>query len=554
LTLVMTSDVTTYSAVDEIIEYTYELTNTGGVTLGDLTVIPSLGPVTCPSDPLEPGASVGCSFSYAITQADIDAGSVTDTAWASGTYGDGQGVASAEVSVTISYVAPAPPALALEIQANPTTFSAVGENIYYDLRVTNTGGVSLDAVSVTHSSEDDVPCEVGHLEPGGSVACGRLYIVTQADLDAGSVTNSAQGHGTSGDGQQVDSDEVSLTITAAAPEPPEPELPALGLVMTSKVATYSAVDELISYSYELTNTSGVTLDTVSITNTKVVGDVTCPDGPLEPGGWRPCLGLYRVTQADLDAGSFTNIAQAHGTYGDGQEVVSDEVSLTFGAVSTEPAALTLEMQVDPTTYSAVDEIIVYSYELTNTGGKTLDAVSVTDTELGDVGCPESTLEPGESLICNGVRVTSQDDLDAGSVTNSARAHGRYGDGQEVSSEEVTTTIAAVQELAALTLEMQADVDTFSAVDDRIEYDYLLTNTGGVTLDAVSVSPKVGDVSCPSGPLRPEGAILCVGYYFITQADLDAGIVTNTAHALGMYGDGEEVASDEVSLTAAAVSE
>ena len=549
LTLETGADPMTYSAVGEVIEYTYLLTNTGGVALDDPSVTDTLvEDVLCQSGPLEPDAALACTGSYTITQEDLDVGSVTDIAVGEGTYAGSESVASDEVSLTITYLAPEPPALTLEMQAYPETFSAVGEAITYDLRLTNTGGVALDAVTVTHTMVDDVTCESGPLEPGMSYACGRAYIVTQADLDAGSVTNSAQGHATYGSGQEVASDEVGLTITYLAPEPP-----ALTLEMTSDVATYSAVDELIGYSYELTNTGGVTLDAVSITNTKVVGDVTCPDGPLEPGGWRPCLGLYRITREDLDAGSVTNSAQGHGTYGDGQEVASDEVSLTFAAVSTQPAALTLGMQADPTTYTAVDELIVYSYELTNTGGVVLDAVSVTDTELGDVGCPSGALEPGGSLICNGVRVTSQDDLDAGSVTNSAQAHGTHGDGEEVASEEVSLTIAAVQEPAALTLKMQADVAIFGAVDDRIEYDYLLTNTGGVTLDAVSVSPERGDVVCPSGPLRPDGAVLCVGYYYITQADLDAGSVTNIAQAHGTHGAGEEVASEEASLTIAAVS-
>jgi hypothetical protein len=325
--------------------------------------------------------------------------------------------------------------------------------------------------------------------------------------------------------------------------------------MTSEVTTFSAVDEIISYSYELTNTGGMTLDAVSITNTRVTGDVICPDGPLEPGGWRPCLGLYRVTQDDLDAGSFTNVAQANGTYGGGEEVASDEVSLTFGAVSTAPAALTLVMTSDVTTYSAVDEIIVYTYEVTNSGGRALDAVSVTDGELGDVGCPSGPLEPGGSLICNGVLLITQDHLDAGSVTHIAQAHGTYGAGEEVVSDEISLTVTAVPtEPAGLTLEMETVTTTFSAIDDRIEYDYLLTNTGGVTLDAVSVSPERGDVSCPSGPLEPDRAVLCVGYYYITQADLDAGLVTNIAQARGTYGGGEEVTSGEASLTIAAVSQ
>ena len=78
------------------------------------------------------------------------------------------------------------------------------------------------------------------------------------------------------------------------------------------------------------------LDAVSVTDT-MVGDVTCPSGPLEPGGSVVCVGSYTITQDDLDAGSVTNIAQGHGTYGEGEEVASDEVSLTITYLAPEPA-------------------------------------------------------------------------------------------------------------------------------------------------------------------------------------------------------------------------
>ena len=93
--------------------------------------------------------------------------------------------------------------------------------------------------------------------------------------------------------------------------------------------------------------------------------------------------------------------------------------------TTEPAALTLEMQAIPTTFSAVGEAIIYDLRLTNTGGVALDAVSVTDT-MADVTCPSEPLEPGESLICTGSHTITQADLDLGSVPNVAQAHGTYG--------------------------------------------------------------------------------------------------------------------------------
>ena len=209
------------------------------------------------------------------------------------------------------------------------------------------------------------------------------------------------------------------------------------------------------------------------------------------------------------------------------------------------------MEADPTTFSAVDEVIVYTYELTNTGGVAFDAVSVTDTKLGDVPCPPGPLEPHGSLVCRGSYSITQADLDTGSLSNIAQGYGRYGEsGAEVASDEARLTIAAVPtEPPALTLELGSVATTFRAVDDRIEYDYVLTNTGGVALDVVSVSPELGDVVCPLRPLEPDGAVLCVGYYYITQADLDAGSVTNSAQAHGTYDEsGAVVDSNEVSLT------
>ena len=50
--------------------------------------------------------------------------------------------------------------------------------------------------------------------------------------------------------------------------------------------------------------------------------MSCPSGPLEPGGSVDCVNGYLITQDDLDAGSITSTAHAIGTSGDGQEVTS----------------------------------------------------------------------------------------------------------------------------------------------------------------------------------------------------------------------------------------
>ena len=67
---------------------------------------------------------------------------------------------------------------------------------------------------------------------------------------------------------------------------------------------------MISYSYEVKNTGNVTLaGPVTVSDDKAT--VTCPSGGLAPGATKTCTASYTITQADLDAGSVKNTAQAH---------------------------------------------------------------------------------------------------------------------------------------------------------------------------------------------------------------------------------------------------
>ena len=76
------------AALGDTIHYTYLVTNIGNVNLTSVTVDdPAIGSVTCPTPAppgLAPGDSVTCTADapHTVTQDDLDAGDVTDTATA----------------------------------------------------------------------------------------------------------------------------------------------------------------------------------------------------------------------------------------------------------------------------------------------------------------------------------------------------------------------------------------------------------------------------------------------------------------------------------------
>ena len=157
LTLTKTSDATEPVAVGDAITYSFEVDNTGNVTLTAVTVtdpLPNLSAIDCgdgtpsiaslaPAD--EP---VTCTATYTVTQADIDAGAITNTASVTGTPpGGGDPIPPATDTLTVD--ADQVSALTLVKTAEPTTATSAGDEITYSFVVTNTGTVTLTDVTVS---------------------------------------------------------------------------------------------------------------------------------------------------------------------------------------------------------------------------------------------------------------------------------------------------------------------------------------------------------------------------------------------------------------------
>ena len=256
----------------------------------------------------------------------------------------------------------------------------------------------------------------------------------------------------------------------------------IGLDKTADVASYSAAGTVITYDYLVTNTGNKTLNSIEVSDTTAgVSAVSCPDSTLAPTADETCTATYTTTQADVDAGSVTNIADVSGTPNQGP-AVTQVTSLTIPAVQNPSIGITKTADVN--SFSAAGTPITFSYAVANTGNVTLSSVHVTDPQpgLSAVSCPHATLAPAADETCTATYTTTQADVDAGGLTNTGTASGNAPNGNAVTDQD-SLTVPAVQN-PSIGITKTADVGDFSSSGATIGYDYAVTNTGNVTLTSV----------------------------------------------------------------------
>ncbi|NQX25697.1 DUF11 domain-containing protein, partial [Curtobacterium sp. VKM Ac-2852] len=207
----------------DTIPYTFTVTNIGSVPVSEISVDDKLlSSVSCPAGSLSAGSTTTCTSDkpYVITNADEVAGSVVNTATASGTASDGSTVTTPQSRATTVITAPAP-ALTIDATASKPTASA-GQKVDYTFTVTNSGNVTITDLAVASSNFtgtgtlSDISCPTTTLAVGANTDCTATYTLTQADINAGSVSNTVTANGTAPSGSAVASSSSTAVVTLAA--------------------------------------------------------------------------------------------------------------------------------------------------------------------------------------------------------------------------------------------------------------------------------------------------------------------------------------------------
>jgi uncharacterized repeat protein (TIGR01451 family) len=211
---------------------------------------------------------------------------------------------------------------------------------------------------------------------------------------------------------------------------------SISLTKSASPTTYFYEGQTITYTYVVKNNGPETITDLKVTDNRTT--VTLEITTL--GSYKTVKGTatYQISKADLDAGHVTNSAQATGKYGT-KTITSTVKYVTINCIHP---ALTLDKSADPAIYDAAGQTITYTYKVINSGDVVISGpITVFDDKLGTVSIPSSSLSPGQTVTGTAIHTILQDDLGAGSITNTAYATGAYC-GKEVRSNTDTETVTA----------------------------------------------------------------------------------------------------------------
>ncbi|HVL22693.1 MAG TPA: hypothetical protein VM450_01330 [Thermomicrobiales bacterium] len=573
------------------ITLTYQVRNTGNVTLRNLTVTedtPGMSTIDCGDGgnviaTLAPNTpAVTCTTTLTITQAMIDGYVPRDsgdfgwilTTTARVTADAPAGMTPAQVSgegsvsifglrlvvvdlvTTVTHVDGAPVAA-----GEPVTGLTAGQVVTFALTATNTGHVTLNDVRITDTALGALDCPgsgSATLAPGEAVRCTGTLEITQGLFDTDPDRRAeTRGRVTAQDPQSNAVSDVHGVVVPLAPV-----APVLDLAASVAPDTVDAPGD-VTVTLTITNDGNVTLGNVVVPEHPVldVARLDCdPDtegaqamiGTLPVGADVTCTVPFGIGQEQIDAGAdITITVRAAADPAAFARVFSKEASATVG-IDQKPDVAITNTVVGETTDLELGTTVTHAIAVTNTGNVTLGGVTVSDDAVSNDCLGWSPLAPGETVTCSVTGVITEADILAGELTTTAVVTAIAPDGTELRREgaATVTTVAPAPALSIAKGAASADgmlgPDATVRLGDAFVYTFLVKNTGNVTITDVVIEDAMlsgAGVAIPAiGDLAPGESRTVEAPWTVGAADVEAGSIMNEAVATGKDHSGEGVTS------------
>ncbi|MEU5977928.1 DUF11 domain-containing protein [Streptomyces sp. NPDC047315] len=524
-TIAKSADAASFQA-GETINYAFDVTNTATTQLTNITVTdngPGTPTVSCPSTTLAAGGSMTCTATYTATATDVANGTIDDTATVTGTI-NGNTVTGTSNAVSIPLRA-----LSVTKTADHAEFSAAGETITYNFRVTNTGQVPLTDIAVTDNGPGSpvVTCPGNPVAPGDSVNCVATYTTTAADVAAGSITDTGTAVGTAPDGETAQDTSNIVRIPFVPIEAdlqmvktgPAAVLPG-GQITYELTVTNNGPDASTGYTVSDTFPAGVSNPTTSAPGCSISSNVlTCTGAALAVGASR---NVEVTGTAAAGATTIVNTATVTGQNDDPNP--DNNTSSTTTNVTPIEADLGI-VKTGPGSVSPGGEI-TYQLTVTNFGPDDSTGYTVSDNlPAGITGAATST--PGCSisanqLTCTGaaladgasrtIVVTGTAAPGATSIVNTATVTGQDDDPNPDNNTSTTTTnVTPIEADLGIVKTGPASVDP----GGQVTYELTVTNHGpddstGYTVSDTLPAGLSGATTSTPGCSIGAGVLTCTG--------------------------------------------
>ena len=388
----------------------------------------------------------------------------------------------------------------IEVRVN--YLSASGSNT---VQLTDDGSLTGNSKTVASVSAQSFCSNTAWVSAGGAADLWGTTLTT-ADFNAGTV-----GFRLTQNANTVDLDAVEL-IVHHEPEQ-QPENPAIDVEKATEgqdadaaPGPYVLVGETVSWAYVVTNTGDVALSSVGVSD-DIEGAASCPQTTLAVGESMTCN-----ASGTAASGQYENEATASGTSPAQTTVDDTDPSHYFGAdpgIDIEKSTEGQDADAAPGPTILAGQSVGWTYEVENTGNVTLTGIAVSDDEGVSVSCPESELDPGESMTCTGSGTTG-----VGQYDNVGTATGTPPGGlDDVSDTDPSHYFGAAPSIDIEKATNGEDADdppgVFALEGDPVSWSYEVTNDGNVALSGIAVVDDQGvTVSCPASDLAPGASMTC----------------------------------------------
>jgi uncharacterized repeat protein (TIGR01451 family) len=503
----------------DTLTYTATATNNGSANLTNVTVTDALiTPDSISCALLAPGDTCTLTGSYTLTGADVAAGEIVNTATATSSQ-----TPAVDDTQTQNLSGPAlslSKTLGTNADEDGSGDVSAGDTLTYNIVASNSGNANLTNVQVSDPLLTPSTQDCAALTTGQTCTLSGTYVVTASDVGNGAIDNTATAAS-----DQTPS--ISDVETVLIPTPSYTLVKALTVNADEDGSGDISAGDTLTYTVTAINNGTATLTAVTIDD-PLLSPATQNCATLSAAGQCVLTGTYSVTDTDVTNGVIDNTATVNS---DQLAPLSDTVSIALNAPALSLDKV-LSSNTDEDGSGDISEADTLNYTVTaiNSGASALTNVIVNDPMITPDTQTCALLPVGASCVLNGTYQVSAADVTAAAITNTATADS---DQTDALSATVTETLGQPQLALVKTLASVEDTDNTGGitVDDTLHYSVIATNTGTATLTNVMVvDPLLAPNAANCATLQPQASCELTGYYIVTDDDVSAAQIVNTATA------------------------